>query len=390
MSKKILTIQDISCYGQCSTTVALPVLSAYGIETAILPSAILSTHTAGFTNFTVHDLTDEMPKIINHWISQGIKFDAIYSSDLQRTRYTAGAALEGREGLTLQISPRLRELHLGIWEDSTWGDLATYYPEQLYNYTLDTTKWSIPESEAFSVCQARMLNFIKEAARKNPGGNILCASHGFSIRALISAIENTPADKIKDVPFCGNTAITVINVDDEGNCTIEKKNDFSHLQKNDEFGPLLRMETLNLMRKVLLAPFDINRDLSTYTMLIGEYDIEVLKAKLLEEPRSIMTLLKDGCQIGIVELDIHKGEEFGRGTIVNYVLDERYRDMRLSRLFLGHACSVYERLGREKIVIEIPKDNWLDTYFKHYAFEDSDIAPEKGDDYKVMEYDLVI
>jgi len=79
MSKKILTIQDISCYGQCSITVALPILSSRGIETAILPSAILSTHTSGFNNFTVLDLTDEMPKIINHWINEGIKFDAIYT-----------------------------------------------------------------------------------------------------------------------------------------------------------------------------------------------------------------------------------------------------------------------------------------------------------------------
>ena len=79
MSKKILTIQDISCYGQCSTTVALPILSHFGIEVAILPSAILSTHTSGFKDFTALDLTDEMPKIINHWINEGIKFDAIYT-----------------------------------------------------------------------------------------------------------------------------------------------------------------------------------------------------------------------------------------------------------------------------------------------------------------------
>ena len=78
-NKKVLTIQDISCYGSCSTTVALPILSAFGIETVILPSAILSTHTSGFKDFTVLDLTSEMPKIINHWINEGIKFDAIYT-----------------------------------------------------------------------------------------------------------------------------------------------------------------------------------------------------------------------------------------------------------------------------------------------------------------------
>lgn len=76
---KVLSIQDVSCYGQCSLTVALPILSSYGIETAILPSAILSTHTSGFKDFTVLDLTLEMPKIINHWINEGIKFDAIYT-----------------------------------------------------------------------------------------------------------------------------------------------------------------------------------------------------------------------------------------------------------------------------------------------------------------------
>lgn len=77
--KKIMSVQDISCYGQCSLTVALPVLSAYGVETAILPSAILSTHTGGFTGFTVLDLTEEMPKILHHWKREGIRFDAIYT-----------------------------------------------------------------------------------------------------------------------------------------------------------------------------------------------------------------------------------------------------------------------------------------------------------------------
>ena len=76
---KILTIQDISCYGQCSITVALPVVSAFGIETAVLPSAVLSTHTSGFTDFTVRDLTEDLPEIRKHWEKEGIFFDAIYT-----------------------------------------------------------------------------------------------------------------------------------------------------------------------------------------------------------------------------------------------------------------------------------------------------------------------
>ena len=80
--KKILTIQDISCVGQCSLTVALPVISACGIETCVLPSAVLSTHTAGFTGYTFRDLTEDMPAIKAHWLKEGIRFNAIYTGYL--------------------------------------------------------------------------------------------------------------------------------------------------------------------------------------------------------------------------------------------------------------------------------------------------------------------
>ncbi len=79
MEKRILTIQDISCVGQCSLTVALPIISACGIETAILPTAVLSTHTAGFKGFTVLPLTDEFPKIAEHWKKENIAFDFVYT-----------------------------------------------------------------------------------------------------------------------------------------------------------------------------------------------------------------------------------------------------------------------------------------------------------------------
>ena len=79
MHKKLLTIQDISCYGQCSLTVALPLISACGIETVILPSAVLSTHTGGFTNYTFRDLTGDIPAIEKSWIENKLKFDAFYT-----------------------------------------------------------------------------------------------------------------------------------------------------------------------------------------------------------------------------------------------------------------------------------------------------------------------
>ncbi|MEE8836385.1 MAG: pyridoxamine kinase [Eubacteriales bacterium] len=79
--KRVLTIQDISCLGKCSLTVALPIISAMGVETVILPSAVLSTHTM-FQGFTCKDLTDQLLPIAEHWKSQNVKFDAIYTGYL--------------------------------------------------------------------------------------------------------------------------------------------------------------------------------------------------------------------------------------------------------------------------------------------------------------------
>lgn len=87
--KRILTIQDISCVGQCSLTVALPIISACGVETCVLPSAVLSTHTGGFQGYTFRDLTDDMPDIKEHWKKEGLKFDAIYTGYLGSTRQIA-------------------------------------------------------------------------------------------------------------------------------------------------------------------------------------------------------------------------------------------------------------------------------------------------------------
>ncbi len=79
--ERILTIQDISCVGKCSLTVALPIISAFGVETAVLPTAVLSTHTA-FNGFTFRDLTSDLNDIKNHWKKQNIGFDAMYTGYL--------------------------------------------------------------------------------------------------------------------------------------------------------------------------------------------------------------------------------------------------------------------------------------------------------------------
>ncbi len=110
---KILTIQDISCVGQCSLTVALPIISACGIETCILPSAVLSTHTAGFSGYTFRDLTDDMPSIREHWEKEKIVFDAIYTGYLgsaQQIDYVLDIAAScAKTGAKLIVDPAMAD-----------------------------------------------------------------------------------------------------------------------------------------------------------------------------------------------------------------------------------------------------------------------------------------
>lgn len=79
---RVLAIHDISGFGKCSLTVALPVISACGVETTVMPTAVLSTHTGGFTGYTCRDLTGDMQPMADHWKSINIGFDAIYSGYL--------------------------------------------------------------------------------------------------------------------------------------------------------------------------------------------------------------------------------------------------------------------------------------------------------------------
>ena len=117
--RRILTIQDISCLGQCSGTVALPIISACGHECCIIPSSVLSTHTGGFTGFTFADLTEEMPKICRHWESEGLDFDCVYTGYLGSIRQI--------EYTRMIMNSRLREGGIKIVDPAMADNGKLYY-----------------------------------------------------------------------------------------------------------------------------------------------------------------------------------------------------------------------------------------------------------------------
>ncbi len=116
--KKILTVQDISCIGKCSLTVALPVISSMGVETRILPTSVLSTHTL-FEGFTFRDLTSDIPGIVEHWKTQDIGFDAIYTGYLGSS---------GQIDMMIELFDTFKTPENLIIIDPVMGDAGKLYP----------------------------------------------------------------------------------------------------------------------------------------------------------------------------------------------------------------------------------------------------------------------
>lgn len=116
--KRIVTVQDISCIGKCSLTVALPIISAMGTETAVIPTAVLSTHTA-FKGFTFHDLTDEIEPVISHWEKENFGFDAIYTGYLGSERQIE---------LTKSLIAKFKGANTLVLVDPAMADGGKMYP----------------------------------------------------------------------------------------------------------------------------------------------------------------------------------------------------------------------------------------------------------------------
>lgn len=115
---RVAAIHDMSGFGRCSLTVAIPILSAMGVQCCPLPTAFLSTHTGGFEGFTFLDMTDEMPKVADHWASLGLTFQAIYSGFLGSARQI---------GIVEDFIRRFRRPDTVVVIDPVMGDYGRVY-----------------------------------------------------------------------------------------------------------------------------------------------------------------------------------------------------------------------------------------------------------------------
>jgi probable phosphoglycerate mutase len=299
---------------------------------------------------------------------EGERIDAIYSSDLSRASTTATALSKPRK-LPIHKTEQLREVGLGVWEDTSWGDIGYHDHEMNVNFNHDPARWDVHGSEAYDNVKSRMYSFITETANNHDGETIAFFSHGFAIRALMCHLEGFPSHETDKMPYCDNTAVTLF-IYDEGELKIEFHSDNSHLTNEQstmagqtwwrtekKWAPEnLRYMPLNeVCSDELLRIFRANAGERAH--VDAQY-----AAFLADEP------------VGIVGLDTKRDRKSGIGWISYVHVIPLQRNKTFGTQLLGLAISDFRKLRRRKLRIEIPSGSLGINFMVKYGFNVLDVS----------------
>ena len=332
---------------------------------------------------------------------ENTEIDAVYSSDKTRTRRTAAALYKDR-GLPLHETPRLREIHMGVWEDMPWGNVERYDREQLSRFNSNPEQWSVEGREYFPETQKRMLGIVRELAEKHEGQAIALFTHGAAIRALMCALKGVPSNEIASIRHCDNTAVALLNVEN-GEIALEYMSDSSHLGELTHFGRQawwknntgfdnsnLRHENMEgeEYTKLYLAArreaFEIAR--RPGEALQEEEWLRRAQANRRACPEALDIAFMEDEPAGVIELDTERDKEKGIGWIAFHCMFPKYRGKLLAIQLIGHAVSLYRRLGRAKLRAAVPAGNENALgYYKHFGFLEIE---RTGNNEVVLEKDI--
>lgn len=155
------------------------------------------------------------------------RLDAVYGSDLTRTRTTASALYVPR-GLPFRPLPLLREIKLGIWEQLSWGEIQRRDKQMYVNFNKRPDLWHVEDAETFAEVRGRMLEGVRRIAAENPGGTVAAASHGAALRTLLGALQGMSLAETGQTGHGDNTAVSLLEVDGD-EIRVVFRDDASHL-----------------------------------------------------------------------------------------------------------------------------------------------------------------
>lgn len=315
-----------------------------------------------------------------------VPVDAVYSSDLYRTRTTAEAVYKPK-GLSLSTRKSLREVSVGVWEDKSWGELAHSDPVQLSYFNATDPRWQVEGSETFEALGVRITTALGKIARNHSGESVAVVSHGMAIRAALAKFQGLSPEDAAQSAHCDNTGVSLLEFDG-GSVRVVFTNDASHLpeeistfarQKWWKQGGDSRADS-NLWCKPLDmemdADFYCNARREAWLSIHGALDLydeegfyQDAKAQWREDPRAVSCAMLGEEPVGLIQLDTLREAEKGIGYIPFVYMTPAFRKQGLGVQLVGQAVSVYRPLGRTYLRLRCAPDNGVaQRFYARFGF----------------------
>lgn len=336
-----------------------------------------------------------------------VPIDALYASDLRRTRTTATAITKYHD-LPLHTDKRLREQNMGVWEDRPWGNVYREEPENFVNFSFDPARCFAPGLEEFYALRARVTGAIADIARENDGKTLAVVSHGMAIRSFLSGVLDLPSERIGEVLHGDNACVAKLTFENE-KFHIDYYNDNSHIP--EELSTFARQgwwknkrRTSPDLSNLWFAPMDPDRDAELYCRcyregweaahgtLHGYTDEPYLRGArrvAARDPDCLLKVFSGEHFAGLIELDPDRMANEGAGWISFCYIVPELRGQDFGVQLLGHAVSYFRKRGRKSLRLHVSEKNeGAIAFYKKYAFQE--IGGEQGIVcwLKLMEKDL--
>lgn len=315
-----------------------------------------------------------------------IPIDAVYTSDLFRTRATAEAIYGGRD-IPHTALPALREINLGVWEDLTWGELPVHYPEAYDAWTFHPHDFQVDHSETHEQVFHRLKTALDQIVCENPNRTVALVSHGAAIRDLLCGLLYGDFTRLNELGWCDNTAVSLLEADEACHYHVVYKNDNSHLAELSTLGRQKWWRhgddqlLYNLWFQRAQFPEDLGKCLDYYHRAWEE----IFCRNDFHASSSQMHLknLYTSCD-GAIAFGYQKQREIGAimldgdarivpegGHISLLYLEPDFRNLGFGVQFLGYAISIYRALGRKYLTIRVAVHNThARAFYQKYGFQE--------------------
>ena len=292
-----------------------------------------------------------------------VKLDALYASDLYRTRLTAGAITRYHD-LPMHTSELLREIHVGRWETLFFGNVLHDEPESAQLFMYDPDSWFMEGAETYAQVADRAMEALGEIVRRHPDQSVAVVSHGVTIRSLLSRITGISLRDVENLPICRNTAVSRV-LWDGSRFTVDYMNDYRHILP---LGDKPWNHTGNLRDE----PLDLDADGDYYCACYqdawqfahgnlrgftpGPY-LAAARQHAKADPGAVLRLYRENAPVGLIDMDSARGAHAGYGWISLLYLSPEYRFQGYGVQALARAILHYRAMGRGSLRLHVAEDN---------------------------------